>query len=162
MTKKDFEPLLDVKSVLPVLNKISILGGLSDDQLYSIFRLLNCATYAANDIIFDQGEDATHIYIVLSGMIKMVTELDETPMELEVFGAGRCFGETAVIGIQPHSATAYVIEDSEILILPRDALLSIYERDKTLFGLLILNIAREACRRLHHTQEVSLHYALHS
>ncbi|MDA3835521.1 MAG: hypothetical protein PF495_19285 [Spirochaetales bacterium] len=32
-------PLLDVESVLPILNQISVLGGLDDAQLYTVFCL---------------------------------------------------------------------------------------------------------------------------
>ncbi len=71
---------------------------------------------------------------------------------------GDCFGETAAIGIQPHSASALAVEDTELIVLSRAALLSIFDSDKELFGMLILNIAREACRRLHKSDEIFLHY----
>jgi hypothetical protein len=47
---------------------------------------------------------------------------------------------------------------TELIVLSRRALLSIYQSDKKLFSLLILNIAREASRRLHRTEEIMLHY----
>ena len=34
---KTTKPLLEVKKVLPILNRISILAGLDDGQLYDIF-----------------------------------------------------------------------------------------------------------------------------
>jgi hypothetical protein len=44
--------------------------------------------------------------------------------------------------------------------LSKKALMSIYESDKELFGILILNIAREVCGRLHSTDDILLHYLL--
>ena len=38
-------PLLDVEKVLPILNQISILGGLEDEQLYTVFHLLEVEHY---------------------------------------------------------------------------------------------------------------------
>ena len=61
--------------------------------------------------------------------------------------------------ILPHSATALVVEDAELLVLSQEALRTLYREDAPLFGLLILNIAREACRRLQKTDEILLHYA---
>ena len=35
---KAYLPLLDVENVLPILSKISILGGLTDAQIFVVFR----------------------------------------------------------------------------------------------------------------------------
>jgi len=78
---------------------------------------------------------------------------------LVVYGVGRCFGETSAIGILPHSASAVAVEDTELIVLSTRALHRLYLEDTKLFGMLILNIAREACRRLHRTDEILLHYA---
>jgi CRP-like cAMP-binding protein len=63
-----------------------------------------------------------------------------------------------VIGIQNHSASAVAKEDTELSVLTRTMLMDIYDRDKNTFSMLILNIARELARRLHHTDQVLLHY----
>lgn len=155
---KVYYPLFDIENILPILNKIAIFGGLSDKQLYTIFRLLQKVSYKAGDFIFKQGDSPSHIYIVRSGRIKIIADADETPLEIITFEVGDCFGETAAIGIQPHSASAVAVEDTELIVLSLAALLSIFDSDKELFGMLILNIAREACRRLHKTDEILLHY----
>lgn len=152
--------MLDVEKVLPVLNKIAILGGLDDAQLYTIFRMLEVESYSRNEIVFEEGDSPSHIRIVLKGRVRIVEHLRETPLELFEFGVGDCFGETSVIAIYPHTASAVAIEDTELLVIPRQKLFGLYESDPKLFGLLILNIAREACRRLNQTQEVMLHYAM--
>lgn len=158
--EKEYQPLLDIKNVLPILNKISIFAGLTDKQLYSLFRLLQRVSYKTGETIFHQGTQPSHIYVIQSGRIKLVVSRDDTSFELVVFEQGDCFGETSVIGIQPHVATAIAIEDSELIVLPKKALLSIYKQDLELYTILLLNIAREACRRLHHSDQVLLHYAL--
>lgn len=151
---------LDVDHVMSILNQISLLGGLTEEQLHRIFPLLGSMRHEKGAVIFEQGGRPTHIYIVQSGCVKMVVDVDGTVMELIEFGTGQCFGETSVIGIQPHSATALAMEDTELIILSRDALHSLYKTDKDIFGMVVLNIAREACRRLYHTDEILLHYAL--
>jgi CRP-like cAMP-binding protein len=150
--------LTNIDDVFRILNEISIFGGLSEGQVRELYKLLKRVKYGRDDIIFAQGDEPGHIYIILSGRVKIVMESPEGALELVVFGAGHCFGETSAIAIEPHSASAIVIEDTELLVLSRKALLSIFESDKELFSLLILNIAREACRRLHKTSEILLHY----
>ena len=156
--QKIYHPLLDVENVMRILNKISILAGLSDKQLQSLFKLLKKVSYGAGEIIFDQGQEPGYIYIVQSGKVKLIADRHETPLELIVFEEGRCFGESAVIGIQRHAASAIAAEDTSLIVLSRQALLSIYKSDLELFSILILNIAREACSRLHSSDEVLLHY----
>jgi CRP/FNR family cyclic AMP-dependent transcriptional regulator len=159
-SEKQLFPLLDIEDVLPILNEISIFAGLSDKQLYTLFRLLEKAYYKKEDKVFEQGCQPSNIYIIKSGSVKLVINEKSDLLELIVFEEGQCFGETSVIGIQPHAATAIATEDTELIVLSRNALLSLMKIDLELFSILILNIAREACRRLHKTDEILLHYVL--
>ena len=152
--------LPDIDEVLPILNEISIFAGLSDAQLYELFKLLQKTRYSAGEKIFEEGEEPSHIYIVQSGSVKLVVNAEDTPLELIVFEEGQCFGETSVIGIQPHAATALCVEDTELIVLSRSTLLSLYKSDLEMFSTLVLNIAREACRRLAKTDEILLHYVV--
>lgn len=157
---KAYEPILDIENVLSILDKISILAGLSESQLYTLFRLMHKVTYKAKETVFEQGQQPDHIYIVKNGKVKLVVREDDTPLELIEFEEGHCFGEASVIGIQPHKGTAIAITDTELIVLSRKALMSIYDSDKELFSILILNIAREVCRRLHASDDILLHYLL--
>lgn len=153
-------PLLDVENVLPILNKIAILGGLDDAQLYTLFRLLEVEVYEPGEFVFRQGDSPSHIRIVRSGHIRLIEDVAGTPMELAEFGPGDCFGETSVIAIHPHTASALALDRCDLLVFPREKLFGLYESDTKLFGMLVLNIAREACRRLNRTEDIMLHYAL--
>lgn len=150
--------LLEVDEVLPILSEISIFAGLSSTQLHGLFELLRKTSYKAGEKVFEEGEQPGHIYVVQSGSVKLVVNCEDTPLELIAFEEGQCFGETSVIGIQPHAATAVCAEDTELIVLSRNTLLSLYKSDLELFSTLILNIAREACRRLAKTDEILLHY----
>lgn len=157
-TQKICERLMDIDQVVEILGKISLFGGLSDQQLYTLFQVLEQVSYKEGEYVFKQGEKPSHIYIVLYGTIKIVAEENGTPLELIAFGEGQSFGETSVIGIQSHSASALAIEDTSLIVLSRQALLSLSASHPDIFGTLILNIARDACRRLHSADETLLHY----
>ena len=153
-------PLLDVENVLPILNRIAILGGMDDSQLYSVFRMLETEHYRKGEFVFRQGDSPSHIRIIRNGRIRMVENMDGTPLELFEFKTGDCFGETSVIAVHPHTASALVLEDTDLLVIPREKLFALYDTDPRLFGILMMNIAREACRRLNKTEEIMLHYAV--
>lgn len=155
-----YVPLLDIENVLPILNRISIFGGLTELQLYNVFRRLQLCELKPGEIMFRKGDLPSHIYVLRRGKIELVLEGKRYALERAVIEVGQCFGEAAVIGIQPHTATAIALERSEVIVLSRGALMSLSESDKDLFALLVLNIAREVARRLNATDEILLHYLL--
>ena len=148
----------DITDLLETLSNVTIFSGFSSDELKRVCK--NCALYEARigEVILEEGTPATEILILLKGLVTIVLNLEEDPIEIMEFGPGSCIGEASVIGIQTHSASAVVIEDATLMVLPRQVLMDLFEEDKALFSLLILNIARELARRLHHTDEVLLHY----
>lgn len=156
--QKPQDLFLAIEEVIPILNKISIFSALSDKQLYKIFKLLKRTEYKKGDMVFEQGDDPSNIFIILSGSVELVLNTGKSFLVKARFEEGACFGETAVIGIQKHTASAVAVEDTKLIVLPKKALFNIWETDKELFGILILNIAREACRRLNQADETLLHY----
>ncbi|MEJ2419110.1 MAG: cyclic nucleotide-binding domain-containing protein [Exilibacterium sp.] len=148
------DPLMEVDRALEIMDKISLFGGLSELQLYTVFKHLKKVSYKAQQIIFKQGDKPSYIYIVLSGAVRLVFDYAHHPLSKIEFLPGACFGETSLIGIQAHSATTVAVVDSELMVLSKESLMSIFDTDKELFGLLVLNIAREASRRLHRTDEL--------
>jgi len=159
MTKERADiPLVEIEQILPILNRIALFGGLNDRQLYTVFRLLRRTHYAKGEFIFEKCDEPRDIYIVLGGSVELLLEVEDGYLAEAVFGVGDCLGETAVIGIQRHTACAMAREDTELIVLPRAALFGLYETDTKLFAMLVLNIAREACRRLNRADENLLHY----
>lgn len=155
---KNLIPLYNVESLIPILSKISIFGGLNDSQLYKVFRKLEKTSYKNLEYIFHQGSAPSHIYIIIKGRVRMIQEIQGSNYQLFEFGSGNCIGEDSVIGIQPHTLSAIAIGDVELAVISKKALLDLYKTDKELFTLLILNIARELSRRLKLTDNLLLHY----
>jgi CRP-like cAMP-binding protein len=151
----------NVRELLPVLKKVTIFAGLSEDALARILEGSSFADFAAGEVIIREGTPATDIYVVLEGRAKVILGLDDDPLEMYEFGPGNCLGEVAVIGILDHSASVVAYEDTRVMGISRGQLMAISERDKEAFALLILNIARELARRLHRTDHILLHYTGH-
>lgn len=148
MASKVYYPLLEVEEVIHILNKIAIFGALTEQQLYEIFKLLKTTEYGEGEYVYRIGDAPSHIYIIEKGEIRIVLDAAHVSLELISLEVGDCFGETSVIGIQPHSSSAVAVKPTKLIVLERQALLNIYETDKELFGMLVMNIARETARRL--------------
>ncbi len=161
-SSKKCKPIEHFEELLPIVSKIAIFGGFTDAQLKEIFKLLKKVSYNEGEFIFRQGDEPSSIYIIKSGEVKIVVDRPDISLELMDFFAGDCLGETSVIGIQSHSVCAVTIKSTELIVLEKAALFSLFETDKELFGLLILNIARETARRLHKMDETMINYLLSS
>ena len=62
------------------------------------------------------------------------------------------------MAMRRHTSTAIALEDSEVMVLSREALWQLRREDIELFALLMMNIARELARRLKLTDDILLGY----
>lgn len=148
----------DLAEFFQLKAKTTILGALSDEQVVSLLNKMEVSHFADGETIFENGAPASSIYIVLRGRVRLDFGDEMHPLSQIEFLAGDCFGETSVIGIQPHSAGAVARGNVSLFELTTGTLHSLYETDTKLFAMLLLNIAREASRRLHQTDNLFLEY----
>lgn len=132
-----------------VRDKVSLFGALSDEQLEKVIPLLKTVSVDEGDIVFNQGQLPCNVYIVLSGEVIMRVSRDDGSCGKMIYNVGDCFGETAVIGIQSQLGEARAMKDSILMVLSRSSLLDIANTDSEIFGILMMNVAREVSRRLH-------------
>lgn len=141
-----------------ILKNVTVFSGMDDKSLRMICDRCEVLSFDSGTVIIEENTPATEIFILLKGCVAIVLGLPEEPFELLRFGSGNCLGEASVIGIQKHSASAVTVEKSTLLVLSRSVMMEIFDIDKALFSLLILNIARELARRLHHSNELIMKY----
>jgi CRP/FNR family transcriptional regulator, cyclic AMP receptor protein len=155
-TVTPFAPLKNCREVYPILSRIAIFGGATEFQLEEIFRRLETGVIPKGEHIFDRGGEPSHIYIVKSGEVELSIPGTEVTIQKKRLGVGECFGQVALMSMQPHAVTAIAGETSEIIVLSRGALHQLRHEDITLFALLMMNIARELARRLIFTDKMLL------
>ncbi len=155
---KTFFPLPDVQSVLPILWDVALWGGVAENQRQKIFDRLEVGFYRQGEHIFCRGDEPSHIYIVKKGRVNLRIQDEGIDIEKKILSVGECFGEASLIAMQKHTATAVAIEDSEIMVLSRQALLDLQRDDLKLFALLMMNVARELARRLRLTDEILFYH----
>jgi len=151
-----FSPLKNCREVYPILSRIAIFGGATDLQQQEVFRRLETGIIPKGEHIFHKGDDASHIYIVKSGEIELTIPGEEVTIQKKKLGVGECFGQVALMSMQPHAVSALAGETSEIIVLSRRALHQLRHEDIELFALLMMNIARELARRLIFTDNMLL------
>lgn len=155
---RTFTPLKDLNSIVPILSKIAIFGAMNNTQLGMVFGKLERALFKPGEMIFDKEAEPDYIYIVKQGKINLSISDDQVTLNKKVLGVGDCFGIASLIAIHRHTTMAQAMEESEIMVLSRNALIELHQEDIHLFALLMMNIARELARRLELTDNILLHY----
>ncbi len=71
-------------------------------------------------VLFREGDIGQEMYIIQSGRVKISKTVRNIEKTLSVIGKGEFFGEMAILNDKPRSATAEVVDDSEILVIDRN------------------------------------------
>ena len=72
------------------------------------------AQFAAGDEIFSEGDPAEDAFVIDSGEIDIVKEVDGQPVVLARLGAGEIFGEMGLVDDKPRSATARAATEVQV------------------------------------------------
>ena len=134
----------EIAQILDMSSKFALFAGLSPEQMHMILTHSEKLRVNTGDYIFRRGDSPKEIYIILGGRIGFYLE----DMTIKEFSTGFSFAESALIGIQFQVVDAKALEDSELLIISKRKLMQLFQDDSVVFGIFILNIARELAMRL--------------
>ncbi len=99
--------------------------------------------FDAGEKVFKQDDAASHLYIVRTGRIQIVTY----GTVLENVGPGGVFGEMALIDDAPRSAAAIAMEPTEVLELSRAQFLALVQETPE-FALHLMAILANRIRKM--------------
>ncbi len=77
-------------------------------------------TIPKGTVLFREGDIGQEMFIIQSGRVKISKNVRNIEKTLSVIGKGEFFGEMAILNDKPRSATAEVVDDSEILVIDRN------------------------------------------
>lgn len=108
-------------SLVKALRAVADFAPLDDATLLEIVGNSACLFWSAGSAVFSKGDPAEALYVVLSGRARILdrTGLDED--EVAQIGPGDYFGEQALLFHTTHSHHAHAVEDSELMVIPRDS-----------------------------------------
>lgn len=131
------------------LRNIGLFGALNDDVLEYLATLLTVETPPAGATLFREGEDASAMFVVISGEVEVLKKSKRSvEARVAVLGPGDWFGEMSIVDIQPRSATVRALAPSRLLRVSSADLDALYRHDLRSYAIIILNLARELSRRL--------------
>jgi hypothetical protein len=142
-------PVEDLMEKVLTLKGVPIFAHLQFKELLAIASISSAETFHAGDTIVEQGERGYTMYVITSGMVRIVSHGGKEEVLLAELGTNDYFGEMALFDDSPRSAAA--IADGEVRTL------TIHKREfldmlREYPGVAIM-MCEEFCRRLRGTIE---------
>lgn len=132
-----------------LLKSLYLFKGLNPDQIEQIAAVSFSETYASGEEIFSQGDQASAIYFIKLGSVRIEQQTRTgNPIEVSNLGSGSHFGEMSFVDRQPRSASARTTERTELVIVPYEKLSLLLEKDLELAVMFYRELAHFLCGRL--------------
>jgi len=119
MDKRIRDLIFDMK------DELMLFHMLSHEQMEKVVPYLDVVDYSKGSILLKEGECGDFLAFIVRGKmeVKKQTEFAGKQIVLATLGRGSLVGELSFINSEePRSATVAALEDSEVVILRRDAL----------------------------------------
>ncbi|MEI7905023.1 MAG: Crp/Fnr family transcriptional regulator [Candidatus Firestonebacteria bacterium] len=133
MNKKDF------------LKKVPVFSDISLKDLNLIGKRVLERKYPKGSYLFFENEEGNTLFVIVSGLIKIFTSDKSGRIKtLAYLKEGDFFGEMAMLDQDKRSASAVVVEDSDVMILNR----SDFQHEILNRPLVALRVMKTLCARL--------------
>jgi CRP/FNR family cyclic AMP-dependent transcriptional regulator len=131
------------------LRAIGLFAALPNEVLDHLAATLELRSFAAGDIVFQEGDTARDMFAVVSGEMEVLKRSRlGRDARVALLGPGDWFGEMSIVDVQPRSASVRVLSPSRVVRMTAADFDALYRRDIRAYALIILNLARELSRRL--------------
>lgn len=76
------------------------------------------AHYEPGEVVFEEGDTGDSLLMILSGEVEVSKRIGAQQQQIRTLGPGEYFGEMALLGRQPRSATTRALSALDLLVLP--------------------------------------------
>jgi CRP-like cAMP-binding protein len=105
---------------LKLLGNVPLFSDFSVKQLEAVSLVARTKILKRRDELFHKGDHGGEVYAVASGKLKVLTTSAEgDDVVFSILGPGEVFGEVALLGATPRTATVSAIEDCRLLVIDR-------------------------------------------
>ena len=115
--------------ITAVLRATSLLGSVPAEDLRAAAAASRLRAFRRGQVVFTRTDPGDTVIVVVSGRVKVtVRSADGGELTLAVIPPGGLLGELGVVDGGPRSADAETLEDSQLLLVPRDTIRDICAR----------------------------------
>jgi len=143
--------------MLNFLGTVNPYNNLDERGLNSLANIAIRRTYRKNIVIIQEGDDTNSIFILIEGEMRVYVEDEQgKQLTLRILKSGDSFGEVALIGNFPRTASVMTLTDCVVAAFSRDKYLSFLEQHPEI----LLALARTLANLVRDTTEELSNIAL--
>jgi CRP-like cAMP-binding protein len=112
-----------------VLRRTHLLGSVPDADLAALAGVSRTRAFRRGQVVCSTGDPGDTLIVVVSGRVKVaIRSADGGELTLAVVGPGGTLGEVSVADGGPRSADVETLDDSRLLLIPRERVQNICAR----------------------------------
>jgi CRP-like cAMP-binding protein len=119
-------------SLVRALRHVPVFESLSDHDLLQVAGVSANLHWSRGSPVFEEGSPTDGLYIVLSGRVGIFFASEEGEQEVATIDPGEFFGELALLREEMHSKSARAMEESELIVIPKESLQALLASDTLL------------------------------
>ena len=105
-----------------MLKNVPLFSGLNESELSQIEQHAVTQSLSKNMTLISEGENSNSLYVILSGKVKIFgSEQSGKEIIIATLESGDYFGEVALIDDAERSASVMTLQDSNFLVISKDA-----------------------------------------
>jgi CRP-like cAMP-binding protein len=149
----DMTPLgLSPEDKAEMLERTSWSQAFNWEQILTLAGYMQAVRLRAEGTVFREHDRKAYMCLLVTGEVAVLKEgVEGGQKQLTNLGAGKAFGELALLDSQPRSATIVATADSTLMVLTLDALQQLSEEQPTVANLVLWKLARVVSGRLRQT-----------
>jgi CRP-like cAMP-binding protein len=142
-------------ATIAVLRMLEVFRAFTADEIEALASRMTWRGLPAGHLLFREGDVGSEMYFVLSGRLLITkTVARNVDKVLTRMGPGDFFGEMNLFGGLQRSATVQAEVDTELLVLDRDTLTAVVERNPQAGLAFFSALVREFSQRLSATDDL--------
>jgi CRP-like cAMP-binding protein len=104
-----------------VVRRAPLFTALDESAAVSLRASMDSVKIAKGSILFKEGDDGEHLYVIIDGKLKLGTSSgDGRENLLSILGPGEMFGELSLFDPGPRTSTATAVTDAKLLSLSHE------------------------------------------
>lgn len=146
---------------LHILQQIDIFFEFDPEQLGRVAALCEEKRFGVGDLVFEENSASDELYVIAAGEVDILVDPSlvgdragsaSRPTTIATLRRGQCFGEVALVDQGLRSASARsASHETRLLVIPRQSLMELCERDPALGFRLMRNLAADLATKIRNT-----------
>jgi len=138
-----------------LLRATELLAAVPTAELEALAAGSRIRTFRRGQVVFTAGEPGETVMVVISGRVKvMVRSADGGELTLTVIGPGAMFGENGVADGGPRSADCEALQESRLLLIPREMIVDLSGRVPAVAQVLLRSVTANLRRLTEATSDL--------